>query len=299
MLSPLLVLSPAGTWLNLKKMKRVFIFLYLLLHLTSAEAQYPSPLPSSESISLNQIYNWMQAAGELPNSHSLMNLGIQQTHFPHKSSYSLRDWYGYHAGVTNCDVPFVVNHIKGDYGAPVTKTVTYGTVTSSLSGASECWITQNLGADQQAASSTDASDLTAGWYWQFNRIQGYSNIGGATSSGWTNSIDNNNVAWNSANDPCAVLGTNWRLPNSKEWTSANTAWGSAGMPTVYTPLKLIAAGSLNVGNGSLSARSLYGYYWSSTQSDASYGFYVDFFSGGSTNGNIYKAYGFSVRCLRN
>ena len=77
-----------------------------------------------------------------------------------------------------------VNHVAGTV-APVTKTASYGTVLTSITGASKCWITQNLGADHQATSATDATEPSAGWYWQFNRLQGYKNDGVTLSPTWT------------------------------------------------------------------------------------------------------------------
>ena len=56
--------------------------------------------------------------------------------------------------------------------APVDKTVTYGTVTNIPGETSKCWITSNLGADHQATAVNDATEASAGWYWQFNRHTG-------------------------------------------------------------------------------------------------------------------------------
>ncbi len=69
-----------------------------------------------------------------------------------------------------------INHAAGAV-APVTKTVTYGTVTNIPGETSKCWITSNLGADHQASAVSDATEASAGWYWQFNRKQGYKHDG--------------------------------------------------------------------------------------------------------------------------
>ena len=71
-----------------------------------------------------------------------------------------------------CGCPLTVTHTAGTV-APVTRTVTYGTVSTTLTGAPECWITQNLGAINQASSPTDATDAAAGWYWEWDTQQGY------------------------------------------------------------------------------------------------------------------------------
>ena len=77
----------------------------------------------------------------------------------------------------------VLLHTAGTV-APVTKTVTYGTVLTDIGGTgSKCWITQNLGADQQATSATDATEASAGWYWQFGRKQGFKHDGKVVPNG--------------------------------------------------------------------------------------------------------------------
>jgi hypothetical protein len=63
-------------------------------------------------------------------------------------------------------------------------------------------------------------------------------------------------------------------------------------------LKLHAAGYLDNSGGSLGYRGTYGYYWSSAQGSSTNGWGLSF---GSSNSGMYygnKAYGFSLRCLR-
>jgi hypothetical protein len=74
-----------------------------------------------------------------------------------------------------CGAPITVNHVAGTT-APVTKTVTYGTVSNIPGEISKCWITSNLGASQQATAVDDATEPSAGWYWQYNRKQGYKHV---------------------------------------------------------------------------------------------------------------------------
>jgi hypothetical protein len=76
-----------------------------------------------------------------------------------------------------CPSSFDVIHTAGLNGAPVTKTVTYHSVNATISGKAACWLTQNLGADRQATALNDATESSAGWYWQFNRSQGYKHDG--------------------------------------------------------------------------------------------------------------------------
>jgi len=176
--------------------------------------------------------------------------------------------------------------------------VTYGVVLTNLSGADKCWLTQNLGADNQASSATDATDAAAGWYWQFNRKQGYSNISGVTSPAWTITSINETSDWVAAQDPCTIeLGAGWRIPTKTEWTNADGAWANY-TDTYNSVLKLHASGYLSASNGSLSSRGTNGSYWSSTQNDATNGWLLGFYSSGSNMDHNNKAYGISLRCLR-
>ena len=195
-----------------------------------------------------------------------------------------------------CGGTLTINHTIGAV-CPETKTVNYGTVLTSLTGDSKCWITQNLGADNQASSATDATDAAAGWYWQFNRKQGYA-VG--PTPAWTITAIDESSDWIASNDPCTIeLGTGWRIPTYTEWLNADANGGWNNYNDTYSSvLKLHAAGYLLYSNGSLGNRGTGGNYWSSTQNSGANGWHLDFYSSGSyMNGNS-KAYGFSLRCLR-
>ncbi|MFZ2777676.1 MAG: FISUMP domain-containing protein, partial [Candidatus Moraniibacteriota bacterium] len=201
-------------------------------------------------------------------------------------------------GPWTCGNSLTIAHTAGAV-APVTKTVTYGTVNSSLSGASECWITQNLGADNQATSATDSTEASSGWYWQFNRKQGYKNDGTTVTPAWTITSINENSNWTTDNDPCAIaLGAGWRIPTDTELTNVNSGWSSY-TDAYSSVLKVHVAGYLNGGNGALANRGSDGYYWSSTQSNNTFGNRLRFVTSGNYwyDGNGDKPYGHSVRCI--
>ncbi len=200
----------------------------------------------------------------------------------------------------SCGDSLTVTHTAGSV-APVNKTVTYGTVSTNLSGATKCWITQNLGATDQASSKTDNDELSAGWYWQFNRKQGYKHDGTnrTPNTTWITPI-NESSDWLPANDPCTILlGTGWRIPTKTEWENADNTGGWDNYTETYNSvLKLHAAGFLHSSGGSLNHRCSVGYYWSSTQSSSTNGWDLVFSSSNSLMGSGTKAYGFSLRCLR-
>ena len=199
-----------------------------------------------------------------------------------------------------CGFSITVTHTEGDI-APVSKTVTYGTVSNIPGETSKCWITQNLGADHQATSVSDDTEPSAGWYWQFNRKQGYKYEGTTRTpaTAWITSINESNN-WLSENDPCTLLlGNGWRVVSYSEWDNARTAgsWTTWTQPW-ESALKLHAAGYIHKDNGELYSRNYFSRYTSSSQQSAVTIFVINF---SSTTGGIYsteKSYGLPVRCIK-
>ena len=207
---------------------------------------------------------------------------------------------GIPAWTNQCGMPFTINHVAGAV-APVSKTVIYGTISNQPGEPLKCWITSNLGADHQAMSVDDATEASAGWYWQFNRKQGYMHDGTTRtpSTTWISSISET-LDWIAANDPCNIeLGTTWRIPtytewynvdNSGGWTNWNGPWGSG--------LKLHNAGYLSNSDGVLGYRGSGGIYWSVAQVDATNGWNLYFNIGFSGMYDYSKSLGCSARCVR-
>jgi hypothetical protein len=200
-----------------------------------------------------------------------------------------------------CGLSIVINHLVSGGVAPVNKTVEYGTVTGIPGEPAKCWITSNLGADHQATAVSDATEASAGWYWQFNRKQGYKHDGTTRTPNttWITYISEES-GWLPANDPCSIeLGSLWRIPteselnnirNAGDWSSWTGPWNSG--------LKLHAAGYLG-DTGSLTWRGTNGFSWSSVQSDATRGVVIYFSSTGCGLSPWYnKQKGISVRCIR-
>lgn len=198
-----------------------------------------------------------------------------------------------------CGETITKNHVTGDV-APVDKTVEYGTVSNIPGEPAKCWITQNLGASHQAANPYDASEASAGWYWQFNLKQGYQHDGIGRTPGTPWLGVNEPYGWQPANDPCAIeLGTGWRIPTYTEyfnidyegsWTDYNGPWNSA--------LKMHLAGYLHFSDGSLNQRGEFGSYWSSYQFSNDMGWSLGFNNSNCTMAVNYKNYGMTLRCIR-
>jgi hypothetical protein len=208
-----------------------------------------------------------------------------------------------------CGSSITINHVAGDV-APVNKTVTYGIVTDLPGEPLKCWISSNLGANNQATAVDDASETSAGWYWQFNRMQGYMHDGTTLTPNNTFIVYfEEDMDWQASNDPCNLeLGIGWRLPTSTEWTNLDVTggWTNANEPW-NSALKMHMAGYL-VAYGTpidvyLSSRGVQGNYWSSSQTDpyTSFNFYFegyDWFFGECTLTNSMKTYGYTIRCLK-
>jgi|GEM_PF-1602749 len=192
-----------------------------------------------------------------------------------------------------------VNHVAGSV-APVNKTVTYGTVTNIPGEPSKCWITSNLGADHQATAVDDATEASAGWYWQFNRKQGYKNDGTSVTPTWTISYINENFDWQTSNDPCNLeLGTGWRIPSYTEWNNVYIIGGWNDWTSPWNSgLKMHAAGYLDNGAGSLYNRGNGGYYFSSTEHDLENGWALYFDSNSLSENYGGKPIGTPLRCIK-
>jgi ribosomal protein S27E len=207
----------------------------------------------------------------------------------------------YLAPPSSCStLPLTVNHQASGGVAPENKTTTYNLATGVPGEPDKCWITKNLGATQQAASVDDASEASSGWYWQFNRKQGFKHDGTSLipGAGWSPGI-NDNSDWLSANDPCTLeLGAPWRMPTYAEWNNVNTAGGWINWNDPWNSgLKMHAGGFLAGGAGSLYNRGINGYFWCSTQWNAGAGWDMSINSGGSNPDYNEKRDGFSIRCL--
>ncbi|MEI6436539.1 MAG: hypothetical protein WCP32_17060 [Bacteroidota bacterium] len=201
----------------------------------------------------------------------------------------------------SCGSSFTVNHVAGAV-APVSKNVTYVTVTNIPGEPSKCWITSNLGADHQAIAKDDATEASSGWYWQYNRKQGYKHDGSTRTPNTTWILPiNENLDWQAANDPCTLeLGSSWRLPTHFEWNNVNVGGGWTNWDSPWNSgLKLHAAGGLQYNDGSLISRGAIGNYWAGDQHSVTHAWTLNFYSAGIILNNPDKSYAFPVRCLKN
>jgi hypothetical protein len=200
----------------------------------------------------------------------------------------------------SCNNPLTVYHVA-DTVAPVDKTVAYGTVNGVPGEPTKCWITNNLGSDHQANAVNDNTEASAGWYWQFNKAQGYKHTGTTRTPNttWITSISELSN-WTSTNDPCVLeVANGFRIPTTTEWSNVDAygAWTTWNGPW-SSDLKLHAAGRLSTAAGNLENRGSYGYYWSSNQSSGPLGQLLYFFSTSCSMTSNPKANGNTLRCIK-
>ena len=103
--------------------------------------------------------------------------------------------------------------------------------------------------------------------------------------------------WATANQgPCPA---GYHVPTNTEWNTADSfgAWNN-NTDTYNSALKLPSAGYRDLINGLLSYQGTYGHYWSSTVSGADARM-LAFLSPAASTSIRNRAYGFTVRCLKN
>ena len=178
------------------------------------------------------------------------------------------------------------------------------------------WMDRNLGASRAATSSTD--EASYGDLYQWGRgTDGHQCRNSATTStlsstdqhlhssfilaptypfNWR-SPQNDNL-WqgvNGVNNPCP---SGYRLPTKSEFEAERKSWAqNNNLGAFGSPLKLPMAGYRNCADGSLNDVGSSADYWGSTV-NGTYAWGLGFFSGNDYMSSLNRAYGFSVRCLK-
>jgi len=177
------------------------------------------------------------------------------------------------------------------------------------------WMDRNLGASQVATSSTDANAYGDLYQWgraadghQIRTSGTTSTLSSSDTPGHSNFITNgmgsydwrspqNDNLWqgvSGTNNPCP---SGYRLPTEAEWDAERASWDSDDAVGAFdSPLKLSLAGYRYI-NGSVNYVGIYGRYWSSTVSGTS-SRHVHLYSSFASVENSGRAYGYSVRCLK-
>lgn len=212
-------------------------------------------------------------------------------------------------------------------GNPATANYPAGTVHCFTDGAEvvevvnpetgQTWMDRNLGASQAATAPDDEAAFGNLYQWgRFSdghqcRTSEATNLvaenpspdhgnfiaAGAANPDWL--ISQNDDLWqgvNGLNNPCPE---GFRLPTEAEWEIERAAFSSSNTDGAFaSPLKLAVPGRRNFSSSAtIWSVGTEGYYWSSTFSGA----FIRFFNVYSTNAqinNARRAYGYSVRCIK-
>lgn len=178
------------------------------------------------------------------------------------------------------------------------------------------WMDRNLGATQVATSSTDTAAYGDLYQWGRGTDGHQIRTSGTTSTlsssddpghgdfitsgsspyDWRNPQNDN--LWqgvSGTNNPCP---SGYRLPTEAEWEAERQSWSSNNAAGAFaSPLKLPVAGRRSYDFGSIAFVGSWGEYWSST-ADGSDSRHLHLYSSYTYMGSYNRAYGCSVRCIK-
>ncbi len=221
---------------------------------------------------------------------------------------------------TDCSIKGLHQYINAAWQAMTSSnTGIYGTVVNPATG--KVWLDRNLGATQVATSSTDAASYGDLYQWGRGADGHQLRTSLTTPTQATNWLAGGGGAWDGFFITTAVPPFNWlstaetymwsgssaennpcpsgfRVPTNAELEQERLTWSSNNAAGAFaSPLKLPLAGGRNSSTGLLGDLGTFGYYRSSTASSSA-ARYLYFGSGVAIMFAGDRAFGFSVRCIK-
>jgi uncharacterized protein (TIGR02145 family) len=201
-------------------------------------------------------------------------------------------------------------------GAPVWITTNNQFANTVLSVTGKIWMDRNLGATQVATSMTDTNSY--GHYYQWGRGTDGHQLTTSTNtyttfdtdtpgnSNFVSGIDwrttRNDNLWqgvNGINNPCPA---GYRLPTEAEWIAEHATWSSNNYDGAFASrLKLPAPGFRHRTGGGMNRVGTEGSYWSSTSGGGEFSKVLVTRDPALRNivlHSLQRAYGFSIRCIK-
>ena len=191
--------------------------------------------------------------------------------------------------------------------------ITITTVVDITTTTGKTWMDRNLGATQVATSTTDVASYGDLYQWgrdsdgherrtsnttattATSAHAGHGDFIG-TDNNWTDFTDEDTLWQSGLNDPCPA---GYRIPTVIELSAESEQFNTNDAAGAFLALKLPLAGNRSYSGNNFNNVGSEGRYWSSTVAVGSVNTQnLHFWSGNAQISDNERAYGFSVRCIK-
>ncbi len=207
---------------------------------------------------------------------------------------------------------YATNSTGTSYGNEISFATSVVSTPEVTTATGKTWMDRNLGASRVATSSNDVQAYGDLYQWgrgaDGHQLRGSSTTSSLSSTDqpgnalfilnggdWRTSTNDN--LWqgvNGTNNPCP---SGFRIPTDAEWINESATW--SGINEAFSsPLKVTLAGDRRSSDGVIVVEGVWASFWTSTISGTN-AFRVYFGSSKGTSNAFNRAWGFTVRCIKN